>query len=305
MSKIVTLTINPAVDKNTKFEGLLPEHKIRCEQPVYDAGGGGINVSKAIHRLGGHSVALFPKGGPIGDLLENLVRKEGLEFDTIESKAWTRENFIAVDISANAQYRFGMPSPELTLGEFERLLEKVKIQKPDILVVSGSVPENLESVIFRRIVEVFGENKPKLIVDTSGNALKEALESGVYLIKPNHKELAKLLGVDKIESSQVEDAARQLMKKYECQVVVVSMGPDGAMLFEKEKSYFVPAPKVEKKSTVGAGDSMVGGMVWAISNGLAFEDVLRWGVACGSAATMNEGTFLFKKEDARRLFEKR
>ena len=302
MSKIVTLSINPAVDKNTKFEGLMAEHKIRCEQPVYDAGGGGINVSKAIKRLGGHSVALFPAGGPIGDLLKSLVDKEGVELDTIASKAWTRENFIAVDTNTNAQYRFGMPSPDLTLEEFEEILAKVKIQNPEILVVSGSLPENLSSIIFKRISEVFKEKKPKIIVDTSGEALKHALENGAYLIKPNHKELAKLLGLEKIEPNQVERAAKVLIEKYRCEIVVVSMGPDGAMLFNKESTNFVAAPKVEKKSTVGAGDSMVGGMVWALSQSLPLKDILKWGVACGSAATMNEGTQLFKKDDAERLF---
>ncbi|CAN1569557.1 FruK Fructose-1-phosphate kinase and related fructose-6-phosphate kinase (PfkB) [Spirosomataceae bacterium] len=303
MSQIVTLTINPAVDKNTKFEGLVAEHKIRCEQPVYDAGGGGINVSKAIHRLGGKSTAFFPAGGSIGDLLKDLLKKEGIVFDIVESKAWTRENFIAVDTNTNSQYRFGMPSPELKLEEFEQILEKVKKQNPQILVVSGSLPENLSSLIFKRIAEVFGEKKPKIVVDTSGDALKFALENGAYLIKPNHKELAKLLGLEKLEPNQVESAAKTIIEKYNCEIVVVSLGPDGAMLIDKNNNYFVAAPKVEKKSTVGAGDSMVGGMVWALSQNLPASDVLKWGVACGSAATMNEGTQLFKKEDARRLFE--
>lgn len=302
MSKIVTLTINPAVDKNTKFEGLVAEHKIRCEQPIYDAGGGGINVSKAIRRLGGESTAFFPAGGPIGDLLKSLVKKEGIVFETVDSKTWTRENFIAVDTANNAQYRFGMPSPELTLEEFEEILEKVKNQNPEILVVSGSLPENLSDLIFKRISEVFSENKPKIIVDTSGEALKHALENGAYLIKPNHKELAKLLGLEKIEPNQVESAAKTLIKKYNCEIVVVSMGAEGAMLFDKNNTHFVKAPKVEKKSTVGAGDSMVGGMVWALSQNLALSEVLKWGIACGSAATMNEGTQLFKREDAVDLF---
>ncbi|HLO45846.1 MAG TPA: 1-phosphofructokinase family hexose kinase [Leadbetterella sp.] len=303
MSKIVTLTINPAVDKSTKFEGLMAEHKIRCEHPVYDAGGGGINVSKAINRLGGESTAFFPTGGPIGDLLKSLVTKEKVVFEAIESKAWTRENFIAVDIITNAQYRFGMPSPALTSEEFEELLSKIKKQNPEILVVSGSLPENLASVIFKRISEVFGQNGPKVVVDTSGEALRYALENGAFLIKPNHKELAKLLDVEKIEPVQVESAAKALIAKYNCEVVVVSMGPDGAMLFTENHTYFVEAPKVEKKSTVGAGDSMVGGMVWALSRNLPLDEVLKWGVACGSAATMNEGTQLFKKEDAQNLYK--
>jgi 6-phosphofructokinase 2 len=301
--KIITLTLNPAVDKNTKFNGLVAEHKIRCEQPFYDAGGGGINVSKAINRLGGESTAFFPAGGPIGELLKTLVKKEGVAFEAVESKAWTRENFIAVDTANNAQYRFGMPSPELTEVEFEKLLEGIKIHKPEILVVSGSLPENLASKIFSRISQVFGADKPKIVVDTSGDGLRYALESEIFLIKPNHKELAILLGSDKILPHHVEDSAKALIKKYNCQIVVVSMGPDGAMLFDKDSAHFVAAPKVEKKSTVGAGDSMVGGLVWALSQNFPLSEVLKWGVACGSAATMNEGTKLFKKRDAIKLFD--
>ena len=134
-------------------------------------------------------------------------------FETVESLAWTRENFIAVDTNTNAQYRFGMPSPELKLAEFEQILTKVKTENPEILVVSGSLPENLSSLIFKRIAEVFGEKKPKIVVDTSGDALKFALENGAYLIKPNHKELAKLLGLEKLEPNQVESAAKTIIEK--------------------------------------------------------------------------------------------
>ena len=302
MSKIVTITINPAVDKSTNFNGLVAEQKIRCEQPHYDAGGGGINVSKAIVRLGGNSKALFPIGGSIGDLLKVLVEKEGVDFDTVASQAWTRENFIALDNLTNAQYRFGMPSPKLSEEEFERLLGKLQTLEPELLVISGSIPDNLNATIFKRISEIYSNNKPKIIADTSGEALKYALESGVYMIKPNHTELAKLLKRDIIPSEEIASAAQSLIAKYACEIVVISMGAKGAMLVTKDENCFVYAPNVEKKSTVGAGDSMVGGMVWAVLQGLSLKEILKWGVACGTAATMNEGTHLFNKKDAEFLY---
>ena len=303
MPKITTLTINPAVDKSTNFAGLVAEQKIRCEKPHYDAGGGGINVSKAIKRLGGQSTAIFPAGGPIGDLLQDLLRKEDITSKTIKTETWTRENFMAVDTNTNAQYRFGMPSEEISDEEISLLFEKLENEKADYIVASGSLPENIKEDLYRNLAEIAKKTNAKLIVDTSGKALEEALKAGVYLVKPNIGELAKLVGVDGLEISEAEGAARDLIQKYNCEIVVVSIGPQGAILVTKDQKYFVNAPVVKKKSTVGAGDSMVGGMVWALSQNLPLTDVLKWGVACGSAATMNEGTQLFKKEDALRLFE--
>jgi 6-phosphofructokinase 2 len=142
-----------------------------------------------------------------------------------------------------------------------------------------------------------------VIIDTSGEALQKALEAGVYLVKPNVGELAKLIGVAKLEMEEVEQAAKKLIEKGNAEIVVVSLGPQGAVLVTQDLTEFIPAPHVVKKSTVGAGDSMVGAMVWALSQNKSLKEVVQWGVACGSAATMNEGTQLFKKEDAQRLFE--
>jgi 6-phosphofructokinase 2 len=147
------------------------------------------------------------------------------------------------------------------------------------------------------------KSNSKLIIDTSGAPLRKALETGVYLIKPNVGELAKLIGIERLEMEEVNEAAKEIIRECGAEVVVVSLGPQGAVLVTKDSYDYVPAPNVVKKSTVGAGDSMVGGMVWALSQNKSLKEVLRWGVACGSAATMNEGTQLFKLADAKRLYE--
>ena len=134
-------------------------------------------------------------------------------------------------------------------------------------------------------------------------SLKKVLETGVYLVKPNIGELAKLIGVERLEQNEVAKAAKKLIENGSAEIVVVSLGAEGAMLVSKDTTEFVHAPKAEKKSTVGAGDSMVGGMVWALSQNKSLKEVIQWGVACGSATTMNEGTQLFKLEDVERLFE--
>jgi 6-phosphofructokinase 2 len=143
----------------------------------------------------------------------------------------------------------------------------------------------------------------RLILDTSGEPLKAACDEGVYLLKPNIGELCALVGVENLEMDDVDDAARTLIGDGKCEVVVVSLGPKGALLVTADICEYVPAPPVQKKSTVGAGDSMVAGMTWALVQKKSYLDIVRWGVACGSAATMNEGTELFKKTDVLRLYD--
>ncbi|WP_291098588.1 MULTISPECIES: 1-phosphofructokinase family hexose kinase [unclassified Flavobacterium] len=302
-SDIVTLTVNPSLDKSAHFTGLVAEQKIRCGAPRYDAGGGGINVSKAIARLGGESLCVFTSGGSPGIKLEELVRQEGIAIKTIPTQNWTRENLVALDTNTNAQYRFCFPGAVISNAEKEDIIQTIQELKPKYLVASGSLNEGLSTDFYQHIADLAKESGTKIIVDTSGEALKKVLETGVYLMKPNIGELAKLIGVERLERDEVEQAARTLIQKGSAEIVVVSLGSQGAVLVTATQTEFVPAPNVVKKSTVGAGDSMVGAMVWALSQNKSLKEVVQWGVACGSAATMNEGTQLFKLEDVKRLFE--
>ena len=301
--QVITLTINPSLDKSTRFTGLIAEQKIRCEKPRYDAGGGGINVSKAIARLGGSSLCVFTSGGSAGKMLEELIQKEGIENKAIATKNWTRENFIAFETESKSQYRFGFPGNELFDDEKEAVIETIQKTSANFLVISGSLNEGLPINFYQKIAQTAKSSGIKVIVDTSGEALRKVLETGVYLVKPNIGELAKLIGVERLEQREVEKAAKTLVENGSTEIVVVSLGAQGAILVTKDLTEFIPAPKAEKKSTVGAGDSMVGGMVWALSQNKTLKEVIQWGVSCGTAATMNEGTQLFKKEDAEKLFQ--
>jgi 6-phosphofructokinase 2 len=300
---IVTLTVNPALDKSAHFRGLVPEQKIRCDEPRYDAGGGGVNASKAIARLEGESLCVFTSGGPIGVVLEDLVQKDSIAFETIKTKNWTRESFVAVDDNTNSQYRFSFSGSPISEAEKNNIIKTIQELKPKFLVISGSLSEGLPTDFYKYIADLAKTFGSKVIVDTSGEALQKVLETGVYLIKPNVGELAKLIGVERLEMDEVVRAAQTLIEKGSAEIVVVSLGPQGAVLVTATQTEFVPAPNVVKKSTVGAGDSMVGAMTWALSQNKSLKEVVQWGVACGSAATMNEGTQLFKLEDAKRLFE--
>jgi 6-phosphofructokinase 2 len=300
---ITTLTLNPSLDKSTHFSGLLAEQKMRCEIPRYDAGGGGINVSKAILKLGGQSLCIFTSGGSSGEMLETLITNQKIESAIIKTKNWTRENFIAFDDLSQAQYRFGFPGNELLDVEIDAILKSIQDLQSDYLVISGSLNEGVSSDFYQKIAETAKASNIKVIVDTSGEALNKVLETGVYLIKPNIGELAKLIGVERLEMNEVAPAAQKLIEKGCAEIIVVSLGPQGAVLVTANQTEFVAAPNVVKKSTVGAGDSMVGAMTWALSQNKSLKEVVQWGVACGSAATMNEGTQLFNVADASRLFK--
>lgn len=302
---IATITINPTIDKTFTIEKLIPEKKMRCSTPTVEAGGGGVNVSKAIKRLGGESLAVFPAGGTNGEVLKNLLDEEGILYKALPVKAETRESITINELSSNEQYRFVMPGSELGEEDIENFFELLRSTRPipDIVVASGSLQPGVPDNFYARLSKVAKQKGIKFFADTSGRPLELAVEEGVYLLKPNLLELCTLAGKEYLELDEVDDAAMQLIDSGKCEVIVVSMGPAGAMLITKDTVEKVPAPTVKKLSTVGAGDSMVAGMVWMLEQGKSLSEMVRFGVACGTAATMNSGTQLFKKDDVLRLYK--
>lgn len=302
---ILTITFNPTVDKSSTVDSIKPEKKLRCSQPVYEPGGGGINVSRGLERLGIPSTAFFPSGGRTGELLEQLLKKENVEVLSFQIDAETRENFTVVDTSNNEQYRFGMPGEALSSPECKSIHDTLLNISPfpEIIIISGSLPEGMNSSFLSKLVKELKAKQAKIILDTSGDALTEVLNDGVYLVKPNLGELSKLSGKEELDNESADEAAKQLIKEGKAEIVVVSMGPQGAYLVTKDETIHVPAPSVKKLSTVGAGDSMVAGMVSVIARGGTNIEMARMGVACGTAATMSKGTGLFTKENAAKLYK--
>lgn len=304
MKAILTITLNPTVDKSTVIDQLIPEKKLRCEQPKYEPGGGGINVSRGLTRLESDSVALFPSGGRTGKLLEDLLQKENINQHPVEVIAETRENFIAVASATNQQYRFGMPGSVISQDEQNAIYSAFESLNPfpQIIVISGSLPPGMDPGFLQKLIKAGKAKGAKVVVDTSEEALKHAVEEGVFLLKPNLGELGRLVGRESLDDESADEAARELINAGKTEVIVVSLGPQGAYLITKDINEHIPAPTVKKLSTVGAGDSMVAGMVSVLAKGGSYQEMVRMGVACGSAATMNAGTQLFKQEDAFRLF---
>ena len=299
---ICTVTLNPAIDKNYFVDRLVPDNKLRAKNPNTDAGGGGINVSKGLKRLGGESLAMFPAGGLNGELLLRLLTGEGVSCKKYDIEEESRESIMISEKETNKQFRIVAEGPDIPFAVVDQMLNDLKSLSPEYLIASGSLPKSLPSDTYARFASFANKNNCKFVLDTSGDALREAADEGVFLLKPNLNELSKLSGVEELQLSDVDDAAMEIVTKGNCKIVLVSMGASGAMLVTKDGYKNIPAPTVKRKSTVGAGDSVVAGMVWALEQNLPLNDVAAWGVACGTAATMNEGTQLFKKEEAERLY---
>jgi len=307
MQGIVTLTMNPAVDKSSSVQNVIPERKLRCGAPRYEPGGGGINVSRAIHRLGGESTAFYPAGGHLGEMLRSLLDREGIDHCPVTIGGLTRQNLTIYEECTGQQFRFGMPGPEVAEKEWDQLLENLLNHHPTpaYIVASGSLPSGIPKDFYARIAKSAKSLGAKMIVDTSGEAFSLAVREGVFLIKPNLRELEDLgdAGALKEESDQ-EALARQIIEKGRSEAVVISLGGAGALLVEKNGHQRLRAPTVPIRSKVGAGDSMVAGITLRLAQGHSLVEAVRFGVAAGAAAVMTPGTELCRKEDAESLYHK-
>ena len=305
MKTIVTLTINPAIDKSAFVSKVIPDKKLLCSVPRHEPGGGGINVSRAIRLLGGDSLAIYPAGGTTGQLLQDLIQKEGLIQHVIKINGLTRENLIIFEESSGQQFRFGMPGPCLNESEWRQFLDVLSKIKPvpDFIVASGSLPPGVSDDFYSRVAHIASKLGAKTVVDTSGAALRQALEEGIYLIKPNMREFKEIVGKEMIDEQELEEEARRMVDQGQSEVVVISLGAAGALAVWKGGRERIQSPTVPIKSRVGAGDSTVAGIVLALSRGQLLREALRFGVAAGAAAVMTPGTELCRREDAERLYQ--
>ncbi|HZX59742.1 MAG TPA: 1-phosphofructokinase family hexose kinase [Mucilaginibacter sp.] len=303
MSAIITITFNPALDKSTTIPALVPEKKIKCSAPIYGAGGGGINVARAIKKLGGDATAFYLAGGYAGQKITSILDLEYVQSEVTGIQGLTRENLVVFDSASGKQYLFDMPGPIINEQEWQQFLNSIE-NSVDVkyIVASGSLPAGIPTDIFARIALIARKKKAKFIVDTSGEGLKMAVNEGVYLIKPNLRELGLLVGKEELPVVLAEQAAKQIINNGKCEGIVVSLGDKGAMLITKENTHHIIPPPVMIQSTVGAGDSLVAGIVLSLERNCSLVEAVQYGVASGTAATMNPGTQLCTKTQADQLF---
>lgn len=305
MSQIITLTMNPALDKSAPVASVVPEIKMRCGEPSWQPGGGGINVARVAQRLGAAPIAIFPQGGHTGELFGNLLAEEGLDARPVPISGAIRESLAVYEEATGQQYRFNFAGPELSEAEQQRVIEIVTaVMEPNgYLVLSGSLPPGVPDDFYCGLIEAANAKQVRVILDSTGEPLRCALDTGVFLIKPNVRELHIFAG--HVLETEEEQAAlcQQLISDGQCQAAVVSLGAAGVMVASGTGVEFVRAPVVPIRSKVGAGDSMVGGLVWSLAQGDPLARAVRYGVAAGSACVMTPGTELAYKNDTLKLYE--
>jgi 6-phosphofructokinase 2 len=305
MKSILSLTINPAIDASCSVETVFPDHKLRCGPVCHEPGGGGVNVSRAIHNLGGDSTVFYLAGGPSGQMFGLLLDREGLIHEAMSIEDWTRENFTVTERTSGAQYRFVTPGPDLRGEECRNCLVKIASldPMPDFVVASGSLPPGAPVDFYGQLAKAVSARHGRFVLDSSGGALAEGLRSGsVYLVKPSMRELRALVGRELVHEEEQEEAAMEIVNNGQAQIVVVSMGAAGALLVTARDCERIPSLAVPVKSKVGAGDSMVAGIVLGLAREMPLREAVCFGIACGSATVMQPGTELCRREDAERLF---
>lgn len=338
MFRIITLTLNPAVDKTCCVPQVLPEDKLRCRNITFHAGGGGINVARAATTLGGAALAVWTRAGATGELLERRLNEEQVPQQPVAVEGLTRENLIVMDESSEQQYRFGMPGAPLGENELQQCIDRLaevlrdesgppsakrrqqesavtsdsaaKKQTSDpaterdvrpLVVLSGSLPPGCSADQYAKIIDQLPPQS-RIILDTSGPPLGEGVRRGVFLIKPNLRELGELAGTTIDNDHQIRDVCRRLIDDGQTEAVVVSLGSGGAVLTTSDLHEQIRSPTVEIRSKVGAGDSMVAGIAVALARQRTLSEAARFGVAAGAAAVMTEGTELCRRSDTERLY---
>lgn len=303
MQKIVALCMNPALDITTTTEQVRPTDKLRCTAARYDPGGGGINVAHVAQVLGAESTAVFPAGGPAGELVASLLVAEGLAAQRIPIGGSTRESFTVNENGTARQYRFVLPGPQVTVGEQAECLLALRRAAADagIVVASGSLPPGVPEDFYQQVSTMCEELGVLFLLDTSGAGLAQ-VKSGVFLLKPSIRELREYVGRPLDGEDEQLDAARGLVDQGIARHVLVSLGAQGALLVGEEGAQRFAAVSVPPGSGVGAGDAMLAGVAVGISRGRPLAEAVRLGIAAGAAMLLTPGTAPCTREDTERLF---
>jgi len=302
---IATVTLNPALDKSVYIGSLHPNDANRITKIEVDAGGKGINASRVLKELGSETIALGFLGGRTGRFIEHVLNTEGIPTDFVRIERETRTNISVQEASGAPPTMLNEPGPPIAQDEFDELFAKVRgaARKSSMVIFGGSVPPGAPADVYRRLVTIVREAGARAILDSDGEPMRLGIEAAPFMIKPNRDEVRRLIGV---EVKSIDDAARALksLRELGIQLVVISMGADGAVAGSDEGVWHAAPPQVKPVSTIGSGDSMVAGIAHILSNGGPLDEALRWGSAAGAATAMTNGAEICKRPQVLDLLDK-
>jgi 6-phosphofructokinase 2 len=302
MKSVITLTLNPAIDGSSDATKVRPTHKIRTTNQRYDPGGGGINVARVVQRMGGNVRAVYLAGGATGGVLDSLLDRDGIDRTRIDIADHTRISQAVHETETGLEYRFVPEGPVVRDAEWRECLNIVGCMKCDYLVISGSLPRGVPTDIYTEVVAKARKQGAHVILDTSGAALKETLQGGhIFLAKPSLGELESIAGHSLPDQKTRADFARSLVQSIQAKHIAVTLGHLGAILVSANQTLHLPAIDVDVKSAVGAGDSFLGAMTYALAAGQTMDEAFRLGVAAGTAAVLTPGTDLCHKANIEQM----
>jgi len=300
---IYTLTLNPAIDRELTVEKIEYDKVLSALEARIDFGGKGFNVSRMLKSLGTPSVAVGFVGGNTGKRLEKGLRTLSIDSDFVWVDSETRTNISIVTQAHDHYIKVNEKGPLVNEAKQAELLEKIKsiAQAGDWWVLAGSLPPSVDNSFYARIIRLLNERGATVILDTTGEALRLGCDEKPFLIKPNGEETQTLTGLPVETPEQVAKAAAEL-RKMGAQNVAISLGKAGALLQTAEGTWMVHPPVIKEKNPIGAGDSMVGGLVWGLAQGIELNEAIGWGVASGAAAASLSGTEVGSRDLIEKLF---
>ena len=300
---ITTVCMNPSFDKTASVKALKPGDLNRLCDVRVDVGGKGVNVAVVLKRLGVPVGCVGCLGERGRESFLKMIRQEDVPFDYLPMPGEVRTNLKLVDESTRTVTEFNEPGISMNQSQLEDFLTllKEKSEKSDYVVLSGRLPEGCEETTYQRCLKVL-EGK-RCVLDCAGETLLHGIKEKPFLIKPNLPEIEAIMKKELRTLRGLRDAALFLIE-YGAQNVIISMGKYGAMLVSRQDTFFAPALMVEARSTVGAGDAMIGGVLAGLSRGESLEESFRCGVAAGAASVMTDGTQLLRQPDFEALLPK-
>jgi 6-phosphofructokinase 2 len=301
--RIVTLTLNPAVDIACMAEQVVPTHKIRTTDERTDPGGGGINVARVVHMLGGRAHAVIMTGDVTGRLVEEMLEAAGVPWQSVPIAGRTRIAMNVHDRQSGLEYRFVPEGPEIAQAEWRAMLALLEVIEADWVVASGSLPRGVPANFYAQAAAIARRRGQHFALDTSGPALHHGIGAGITLLKMSLGEFESLVGHKVADPVEQEREIQALIDAGKADAIAVSLGADGAVLGTRAGIWRRPAVPVTTRSTVGAGDSFLAGLVLGMARGLSSEDALEFAMAVGAASVVTYGTAHVQRSDVEALYQ--
>ena len=302
---IYTLTLNPAIDREFTVNTVEFDTVLQAIESQVDFGGKGFNVSRLLKSMDTPSTAIGFVGGRAGEQMRDGLRLLEITTDFVWISEETRTNISIVTQSPNHYIKVNEKGPLVDESKQRELLGKIEsiARSGDWWVLAGSLPPGVADSFYAQITEILNDRKAITILDTIGESLRLGCRAKPFLVKPNAEEACHLTGLPVENTAQVALAATEI-RRMGAQNVVISLGKEGALLQTSDGSWLVHSPKIKEKNPIGAGDSMVGGLVWALAQGHSLKESLGWGAASGAATASMSGTEVGSHQLIEELFHK-